>query len=47
VEHTVTEEVTGVDIVQTQMRIAAGVTLPEMGLTQDKIRVSGFAVQCR
>lgn len=42
-----TEEVTGVDIVQTQMRIAAGITLPEMGLTQDKISVSGFAVQCR
>jgi pyruvate carboxylase len=39
VEHTVTEEVTGVDIVQTQIKIAAGYTLPEMGLTQDKIKV--------
>jgi pyruvate carboxylase len=47
VEHTVTEEVTGVDIVQTQMRIAAGMTLPEMGLTQDRIAVSGYAIQCR
>lgn len=47
VEHTVTEEVTGVDIVQTQLKIAAGMTLPEMGLTQDAIRVNGHAIQCR
>lgn len=33
-----TEEITGVDIVQAQMKIAAGVTLPEMGLTQDEVR---------
>lgn len=39
VEHTVTEEITGVDIVQSQIRIAGGESLPELGLTQDKIAV--------
>lgn len=38
VEHTVTEEITGVDLVQSQIRVAEGMTLPELGLTQDKIR---------
>ena len=47
VEHTVTEEVTDIDLVQAQMRIAAGASLPELGLTQDKITMHGFAVQCR
>lgn len=47
VEHTVTEEVTDVDLVQAQMRIASGSTLPELGLTQDKIAVRGAALQCR
>jgi pyruvate carboxylase len=47
VEHTVTEEVTGVDIVQTQIKIAAGMTLPQLGLTQESIHVNGYAVQCR
>jgi pyruvate carboxylase len=47
VEHTVTEEVTDVDIVQTQMRIAAGETLAQIGLSQDSVRVNGFALQCR
>jgi pyruvate carboxylase len=37
VEHTVTEEVTGIDIVQSQILIASGKTLPELGLTQDNI----------
>lgn len=46
-EHTVTEEITGVDLVQSQIRIAEGVTLPELGLTQDKIKVIGAAIQCR
>ena len=47
VEHTVTEEVTDVDLVQAQMRIAAGATLAELGLTQDKIQLRGAALQCR
>eukprot|EP00128_Syssomonas_multiformis_P015040 Colp12_sorted_trinity150504_noHs@20136 len=47
VEHTVTEEVTGIDLVQSQIRVAEGMSLPELGLTQDKIRVVGNAIQCR
>ena len=37
VEHTVTEEITGIDIVQSQIMIASGKTLEELNLTQDKI----------
>ncbi|WP_417562832.1 pyruvate carboxylase [Microbacterium sp.] len=47
VEHTVTEEVTDVDLVQAQMRIAAGETLGDLGLHQDDIHLRGSAVQCR
>ena len=47
VEHTVTEEISDVDLVQSQMRIAAGESLVDLGLTQDKIQMHGFAVQCR
>jgi len=47
VEHTVTEEVTQVDIVQSQLLIAAGQTLDQLGLSQDSIRLLGSAVQCR
>ncbi|GAA3623347.1 pyruvate carboxylase [Microbacterium awajiense] len=47
VEHTVTEEVTDVDLVQSQMRIAAGATLDELGLAQERIHLRGAALQCR
>ena len=47
VEHTVTEEVTGLDIVQSQILIASGKSLEELGLVQDKIEVNGAAIQCR
>lgn len=47
VEHTVTEEVTDVDLVQAQLRIAAGATLTDLGLSQDAVRLRGTAVQCR
>ncbi|MGF3055004.1 pyruvate carboxylase [Microbacterium sp. YY-01] len=47
VEHTVTEEVTDVDLVQAQIRIAAGETLDQLGLHQDSIQLRGAALQCR
>jgi pyruvate carboxylase len=47
VEHTVTEEVTDVDLVQSQMRIAFGQTLAELGLRQEQIHLRGAALQCR
>lgn len=49
VEHTVTEEVTGVDIVRAQLLIAQGRRLddPDLSLTQDAIEPIGFALQCR
>ena len=47
VEHTVTEEVTDVDLVQSQMRIAAGQTLADLDLRQDDIHLRGAALQCR
>ena len=47
VEHTVTEEVTDVDLVVAQMRIAAGESLADLGLTQDRIQLRGAALQCR
>ncbi|GAA3179506.1 hypothetical protein GCM10020255_072780 [Rhodococcus baikonurensis] len=47
VEHTVTEEVTDVDLVQSQLKIASGSTLAELGLSQDTIKLRGAALQCR
>ncbi len=47
VEHTVTEEVTDVDLVQAQIRIAAGESLADIGITQDSVRVNGAALQTR
>src|SRR5689334_13073500 len=47
VEHTVTEEVTDVDLVQAQLRIASGETLAGLGLSQDSVRLRGAALQCR
>jgi pyruvate carboxylase len=50
VEHTVTEQVTGIDIVQAQIRVEQGypLTSPEVGIrSQESVRPRGFAVQCR
>jgi len=50
VEHTITEEVTGIDLVRSQIHIAGGRRLsdPEINIkTQDDVEVRGFAVQCR
>jgi acetyl-CoA carboxylase biotin carboxylase subunit len=44
VEHPVTEVVTGVDIVKAQIRLAQGEPLP---ITQDKVRLTGHAIECR
>jgi pyruvate carboxylase len=47
VEHTVTEEITDVDLVSSQLRIASGETLADLGLSQDSVVVHGAALQCR
>lgn len=50
VEHTVTEQVTGVDLVRAQILIAEGHPLshPEIGITsQDSVHLNGYALQCR
>jgi len=47
VEHTVTEEITGIDLVQSQIRIAEGRSLHELNLKQENIKVNGSALQCR
>ncbi|WP_207835454.1 pyruvate carboxylase [Williamsia soli] len=47
VEHTVTEEITDVDLVGSQLRIASGETLADLGLTQESIEIRGAAMQCR
>ncbi|MBW9152619.1 pyruvate carboxylase [Clostridium estertheticum] len=50
VEHTVTEMVTGIDIVQSQILIAEDYALnsPEIGInSQEDVQVNGFSIQCR
>ncbi|MFK7953191.1 MAG: pyruvate carboxylase [Ekhidna sp.] len=50
VEHTITEEVTGIDIVRSQILIASGCQLSDPQIfinSQDQISVKGFAIQCR
>ncbi len=49
VEHTVTEQVTGFDIVRSQILIASGLPLshPRVGLEQKAISTRGYAIQCR
>ncbi len=49
VEHTVTEQVTGIDIVETQFRIASGASLASIGLADQPAvgKPRGFAVQAR
>lgn len=50
VEHTVTEQVTGVDIVKAQIRVTEGYRIGQEGAfvpCQDEIRISGHALQCR
>lgn len=50
VEHTVTEEVTGIDIVRNQLLIAQGTALSDNRIripNQESVSVNGFAIQCR
>lgn len=47
VEHTVTEEITDVDLVSAQLRIAGGQSLEDIGLSQDSVVPHGAALQCR
>ena len=48
VEHTVTEEITGIDLVQTQLQIASGRSLADLGLRQSDVPTPrGFAIQAR
>lgn len=48
VEHTITEEITGIDLVAAQIRVCRGESLSDLGLTQDQITAPrGIAVQAR
>jgi len=44
VEHPVTEEITGIDIVKTMIRVAAG---EKLGIKQGDVKVRGHAIECR
>lgn len=44
VEHTITEMITGIDLVKQQLRIAAGLPLE---ITQDQVHLTGHAIECR
>ncbi|SOB74710.1 Biotin-requiring enzyme [Marinobacter sp. LV10R510-11A] len=48
VEHTITEEITGVDLVQSQIAVLGGTSLADLNLTQNQIAAAnGYAIQCR
>ena len=48
VEHTVTEEITGLNLVELQLRLAGGATLAALGLTRERVpRPRGIAMQAR
>jgi pyruvate carboxylase len=47
VEHTVTELVMGVDLVQAQIRVAEGATLSDIGIPEQLPEPNGYAIQCR
>nr|MBA2677962.1 carbamoyl-phosphate synthase large subunit [Ktedonobacteraceae bacterium] len=47
VEHTVTEELTGIDLVKTQLRLAEGRSLAEVGLSGGLVEPAGFSLQAR
>lgn len=48
VEHTITEQVMGIDLVESQLQIAAGATLADLGLNQENLgSPRGYAIQCR
>jgi len=44
VEHTITEMVTGIDIIKEQINIAAG---KKLSVSQDKVEIRGHAIECR
>ncbi len=50
VEHTITEEITGIDIVRSQIEIARGYPLADKRIfirNQEDVQVNGYAIQCR
>ncbi len=47
VEHPITEEITGLDLVDLQIKIASGHTLTELGISHKTIKTRGHAIECR